>query len=212
MIMRRYLNAAERAAYEARNPRAQRAGLLARIALKDLLRHRYWQTNTPAEAPVFPAEITVSNDADGRPEVSGDLVRGVRVSLAHSGGVGVAWAAPGVDVGIDVEKVGERSPRFAEAVLTEREATMVAHMPGSMDERLTTLWALKEAAAKAEGTGLAGRPRAWEVEQADEGRYRVGRHVLASARLVPHADRSEDNKQEKEEKEVYIVAWTIPAA
>jgi acyl transferase domain-containing protein/phosphopantetheinyl transferase len=206
MIMRRYLNAAERAAYERRNPRAQRASLLGRIALKDLLRHRHWQAHTPA-APVFPAEITVSNDADGRPEVSGALARGLRVSLAHSGGVGVAWAAPGIEVGIDVEKVGERPPRFAEAVLTEREQTMVARMTGSMDERLTTLWALKEAAAKAEGTGLAGRPRAWEVEQADDGRYRVGRHHLASAQLVaPHADRPSEDK----EKEVYIVAWTVP--
>jgi phosphopantetheinyl transferase len=201
MIMRRYLNAAERAAYERRNPRAQRAGLVARIALKDLLRHRYWQGQTPA-GPVFPAEITVSNDADGRPEVSGAPAHGVRVSLAHSGGVGVAWAAQGIDVGIDVEKVGERPPGFAEAILTEREQAMVARMTGSTEERLTTLWALKEAAAKAEGTGLAGRPRAWEVEQADDGRYRVGRHRLASAQLVvPRTDR---------EKEVYIVAWTVP--
>jgi phosphopantetheinyl transferase len=134
--------------------------------------------------------------------VSGALARGVRVSLAHSGGVGVAWAAPGVDVGIDVEKVGARPPGFAEAVLTEREQTMVARMTGSMDERLTTLWTLKEAAAKAEGAGLAGRPRAWEVEQAGDGRYRVGRHRLASETLVvPHEDR---------EKEVYVVAWTVP--
>jgi phosphopantetheinyl transferase len=121
--------------------------------------------------------------------------------------VGVAWAAPGIDVGIDVEKVGERSPRFAEAVLTEREESLVAQMAGSMDERLTTLWALKEAAAKAEGTGLAGRPKAWEVEQEGDGPFRIGRHRLASAQLVvPPAD----PRSEEKNREEYIVAWTVP--
>jgi len=58
LIMRRYLNASERAVYERLNPRQQRQWLLRAIAAKDAVRHWLWERGA---GPVFPAEVTVAD-------------------------------------------------------------------------------------------------------------------------------------------------------
>jgi acyl transferase domain-containing protein/phosphopantetheinyl transferase len=212
MLMRRYLNSAERDAYQRRNPRAQRATLVGRVALKDLLRHQRWAHGA---GPLYPAEITVTNDDTGRPTARGAVDPGVSVSIAHSQGLGVAIAGRGIPVGIDIEAIGERSPRFAALVLAEGERAVLEEMPGSLDQRLTTVWTLKEAAAKASGVGLQGRPKAWEIAEHRAGRYRIGTQWLATDRLAADsssagslaADSSSANHPSRTE---YVVAWTIP--
>jgi hypothetical protein len=67
LMMRRYLNAAERAQYERLNPLQQRRWLLGRIVVKDAVRRSLWDRGAGA---IYPAELTVA-DADG-----GVLVRG----------------------------------------------------------------------------------------------------------------------------------------
>ncbi len=62
LIMRRYLNAPERARYEQLNPREQRRWLLRAVAAKDAVRHRLWERGT---GPVYPAEVTVADSAAG---------------------------------------------------------------------------------------------------------------------------------------------------
>lgn len=198
MIARRYLDAAERAELERRNPRAQRATLLGRVAAKDLLRQRRWGLGA---GPIFPAEITLTNDEAGRPEVHGAVEPGLSVSIAHRDGVGVAHAARGRPVGIDIEALEERTEHFADRVLTEGERELLAAMDGSCGDRLTTLWAVKEAAAKAAGTGLAGRPKAWEVAEARGGRFRIGDLWVSAEPLI--VDRPTLGRKE------YVVAWTV---
>ncbi|MCB1018237.1 MAG: polyketide synthase dehydratase domain-containing protein, partial [Acidimicrobiales bacterium] len=112
LMMRRYLNHRERPTYEGLNPKAQRQWLLGRIAAKDAVRRRLWDGGA---GPLFPAEITVTNDADGRPVVEGPGCDDLRVSLAHT-----EWAAAAVvagpgepDPGIDLEAEAPRHERFA---------------------------------------------------------------------------------------------------
>ena len=62
MIMRRHLNAAERAEYERLSPLHQRRWLLGRIAVKDAVRRVLWERGA---GPVYPCELTVSEAADG---------------------------------------------------------------------------------------------------------------------------------------------------
>ncbi|MFC9294775.1 beta-ketoacyl synthase N-terminal-like domain-containing protein [Streptomyces sp. NPDC057011] len=164
LVMRRYLGAAERAAYERLSPRARAPWLLGRIAAKDALRQLLWDGGA---GPVFPAEVPVGNDPAGRPLAEGPLARGFRLSIAHKDRIAVALAHPGRAVGIDVEPVtadpealirialGPDELRLAEA-LAAREGT-------GLPAALTALWCAKEAAAKAEGSGLGGRPRDWRV-------------------------------------------------
>jgi hypothetical protein len=62
MIMRRHLNAAERAEYERITPLQQRWWLLGRIAVKDAVRRSLWERGA---GPIYPCELTVQDTSDG---------------------------------------------------------------------------------------------------------------------------------------------------
>jgi hypothetical protein len=79
IMMRRYLNAAERAGYERLNALRQRQWLLGRIVVKDSVRRWLWDRGA---GPIYPAEVTV-DDTGGELRVRGPF-RAPRVSLAHS--------------------------------------------------------------------------------------------------------------------------------
>ena len=106
VVMRRFLGRDERADYEGRNPNAQRRWLLGRVAAKDAV--RAWLTDR-GHRPIFPVELAVANDDHGRPSVTGPHSEDLRISIAHTAGIGVALVGEGVDVGIDVEPVEPRS-------------------------------------------------------------------------------------------------------
>ena len=171
--MRSYLSSAERDDYESRPLRQRAQWLLGRMAAKDAVRRRLWDSG-----PAFTGEIRVRNDENGRPYVEG--IHGTdlppyNASIAHSGEVGVALARPGAagatGVGIDVEQIMPRDQATYEFAFTttERELlrTLVAADPAPHDEAeqlwFTRFWVAKEAAAKAEGTGFRGNPKAFVV-------------------------------------------------
>jgi acyl transferase domain-containing protein len=178
LIMRRYLTASERREYEAKNPRAQRQWLLGRMAAKDAVRR--W-LRAQGSGPLFPAEIRVDNDERGRPVVAGPFRQDLRVSIAHKEGVAVALVREGCDAGIDIERIAPRHERFAQMTLTAAEQALPPEN-GGRDEWLTRLWTGKEAAAKARGTGLSGRPRDFEVSNVESGRLRVADSWIESRR------------------------------
>ncbi|MGH4006306.1 MAG: 4'-phosphopantetheinyl transferase superfamily protein, partial [Pseudonocardiaceae bacterium] len=161
LVMRRYLSAAERAEYQRRTPRAAQQWLLGRIVVKDAVRQWLWDAGA---GPVFPIEVTVSNDASGRPRVAGPFAEAPQVSLAHTGSVAAALVGkPGcpLGVGIDIEHIADRDDRTVAAILTDAERRLLNSLCSSDSTRpswVTRFWAAKEAVAKAAGTGLAGRP------------------------------------------------------
>ncbi len=162
LVARRYLGEDERDEYFALTPKAQRDWILGRIAVKDAVRDVLWQRGA---GPIFPLEVRVTNDGAGRPVV--ELPGGERlgVSLAHRNGVAVATVAEEGDAGIDVEVVEPRSEAFAAMCLSDDELALGAGMPP--DVWVTRAWTAKEAAAKADGTGLRGRPRDFVVRRVD---------------------------------------------
>ncbi len=171
LVMRRYLGAAERAAYERLSPRARAPWLLGRIAAKDALRQLLWDGGA---GPVFPAEVPIGNDAAGRPLAEGPLTRGLRLSIAHKDRIAVALAHPGRAVGIDVEQVTADPDALVRIALRPEEVRLAERLAAcegtGLPAALTAVWCAKEAAAKAEGSGLGGRPRDWRVaEDPDSG-------------------------------------------
>lgn len=170
LVMRRYLGAAERMAYEQRPPRARTAWLLGRIAAKDAVRQLLWDRGA---GPLFPVEVPVGNDEDGRPHAQGPLAAGLRLSLAHKDRLAVAYAHPGHAVGIDVEAVTEDPAALSRIALTADERLIAEELAArdgcGLAHVLTALWCAKEAAAKAEGTGLGGRLRQWTVTDGPAG-------------------------------------------
>ncbi|MET9964039.1 beta-ketoacyl synthase N-terminal-like domain-containing protein [Streptomyces sp. NPDC006326] len=164
LVMRRYLGAAERAAYERLAPRARGPWLLGRIAAKDALRQLLWDGGA---GPVFPAEVPVGNDRAGRPLPEGPLTRGLHLSIAHKDRIAVALAHASGPVGIDVEPVTTDPGALLRTALSAEEARLAEQLADregtGLPAALTALWCAKEAAAKAAGTGLGGRPREWRV-------------------------------------------------
>ncbi|MFD9301966.1 beta-ketoacyl synthase N-terminal-like domain-containing protein [Streptomyces sp. NPDC060048] len=175
LVMRRYLGAAERTAYERLAPRARAPWLLGRIAAKDALRQLLWDGGA---GPVFPVEVPVGNDPAGRPVAQGALARGVRLTIAHKDRIAVALAHRDQPVGIDVEPVTTDPDALIRVALTPGELALAeglaAHDGTGLPAALTVLWCAKEAAAKAAGTGLGGRPRDWRAAgDPGSGRLRV---------------------------------------
>jgi acyl transferase domain-containing protein/phosphopantetheinyl transferase len=215
LLMRRYLSADERAEYQRRTPRAQRQWLLGRIALKDAVRGWLWSQR---HRPIFPAQIRVSNDRTGRPVVTGPFADVLSVSLAHSGPLGVALVIPAIGpegalAGIDVERITDTaSPPVERIALVETERVLLDHLCAGepREDRavwLTRFWAAKEAAAKAEGTGLAGDPRRFVVEQVDGERLVVS--TGATGRTYQVATQLEHTTGDRGgPPETYVVAWT----
>jgi phosphopantetheinyl transferase len=201
--MRRYLSAAERMDYERRAPRIARQWLLGRIAVKDAVRQWLWDAGA---GPVFPIEVTVSNDASGRPRVAGPFPEVPQVSLAHTGSLAAALVGhpeylPGV--GIDIEQITDRDDITVAAMLTDTERCLLDAVCSSVADRpgwVTRFWAAKEAVAKAVGTGLGGRPHRFAVQRVDGDRLLVTAGGGASTRWVQTGVRTEP--------EQYAVAWT----
>ncbi|MFD0268071.1 beta-ketoacyl synthase N-terminal-like domain-containing protein [Streptomyces sp. NPDC127106] len=192
LIMRNVLGGPERAAYAARPPRGRRQWLLGRIAAKDAVRRLLWDAG---EGPLFPAELLVDNESSGRPRVTGRHGRTLpplEVSLAHRAEAGVALARaggppdpPGGDgarpgrsgPGIDIEEIAEPAGATLDTAFGPGErALLTARQADSEEARdlwFTRFWAAKEAVAKAEGTGFAGRPRDIAVTAAEADRLTV---------------------------------------
>jgi phosphopantetheinyl transferase len=100
--------------------------------------------------------VGVESDSQGKPHVHGPFPNDIRVSITHRAGIACAIAAEGKDPGIDIEAIEPRGDGFATIAFAAEELRL---LPADDDEWRTRLWAAKEAAGKANGTGLAGNPR-----------------------------------------------------
>ncbi|WP_433335939.1 type I polyketide synthase [Spirillospora sp. CA-294931] len=200
LLMRQYLGAAEREEYRALGPKARGPWLLGRIAAKDAVRNWLWDRG---HGEVFPAEVAVRNGASGRPEVTGPFATVLSLSIAHTGELAVALVrpagAPGeTGAGIDIEAIAGRDAVLEDVAFTDREKELLERLPGDRATALTRLWTAKEAAAKAAGTGLRGRPRDFEVTE--DGPDRL---VVTSGGTV--------TRVESQTTEGHVVTWTVAA-
>lgn len=131
-------------------------------------------------------QIDVCKTPAGAPYVAaqaGWTVPHISISHARAAGLGAA-SAPGFAIGLDHELTNRiRDPRgFLETILSPQEAARIAAPADSATA--VSLWSLKEAAAKAIGVGMQGRPQAFELTDLDIGAGRAtvvhqGHHVAA---------------------------------
>jgi phosphopantetheinyl transferase len=201
--------------YDRHPGKGKKQWLLGRIAAKDAVRFRQWDEG---HTDVYPIELTVANDANGRPRVHNRPGRGLvdcDVSLAHAGDIGVAIAKPwqpgadrnGPGVGIDVAEITEHPAGTFAIALSDTETALMKSLSAAdgSDSWLwfTRFWAAKEAVAKAEGTGFDGKPRRFTVTEVagSEMKVTVGSHTY-------RVEFREVANPEDLPKRQYVVAWT----
>jgi 4'-phosphopantetheinyl transferase len=147
--------------------------MLARLALA----HRFGGS---------PADVRLSHDADGRPQLAAPRAADVSFSLSHTRDLvvcGVSDAAAGV--GVDAE---QRRPRASASAIAQRffcpeESQALERVsPARRSDRFWALWTLKEALVKAAGLDLFDGLSACAFRL--RGRGRVA-HTFPSPRRAP---------------------------
>ncbi|MEU9116762.1 beta-ketoacyl synthase N-terminal-like domain-containing protein [Streptomyces sp. NPDC048483] len=204
LVMRRYLDAAERAHYERCAPRTRAAWLLGRIAAKDAVRELLWESGA---GPVFPAEVAVADDPHGRPRPAGPLADGIHLALAHRDRIAVALAHRTGPVGIALETVTDEARALERLALTPAERRLADDLAGQdvgsgRAYWPTALWCAKQAAAQAADGGPGGRPQEWSVTPAPGGAFHAT-SPYGHTRTV-HLDSVHDRSAH------HVVAWTGP--
>jgi phosphopantetheinyl transferase len=174
------LGPAERATWDGMQalPKRRSEWLLGRIVAKEavvqLLRASGYRTATPRA-------VEIVSDPLGRPEVRCEAAptgTDSVVTIAHTRGVAVALAGLGRDLllGIDIEPMLGKYPRFQYLAFTPEERQLVAGLDeGRRSEWYLRLWCAKEATGKALGRGLLDGLHAIRVEAAgfDTGEVRL---------------------------------------
>jgi phosphopantetheinyl transferase len=187
---------------------------MGRIAAKDAVRRWLWARGG---GPLFPVEVTIETDGHGRPTVNVPGPFKVCISIAHSGDLAVAIAHDEA-VGIDVEVVEGRNPGLERVALSAQERALLDRIVSNggdperaRPEAFTRFWAAKEAVSKAEGTGLAGRPTAFEVGGVDGDRLRIlyqGEPALPTRAYTVETCVVEGPFDANGVRAQYVVAWT----
>ncbi|PYN82004.1 MAG: hypothetical protein DMD96_08150 [Candidatus Rokuibacteriota bacterium] len=166
----RFLTPVELAEYaELRHPLRRREWLGARICLKTMLLR--------CRRVGDPLECAIVKDLRGRPRLFSCAPASTAselydCSLSHKGrfaGACVARAT-GTMVGFDIEAVSPRLLTMSGAFANDRDVLISAQ---PTEERLAILWALKEACAKAVGSGLGMALRDVICQETGPGRHRV---------------------------------------
>lgn len=186
--------------------------LWGRIAAKEAAR-RIWLAE--GGSPVFPADLAIEPDANGRP-VLRSLLRPrdamPAVSIAHTEGVAVAIATgdPAARAGIDVERVVDRAASFEAMAFSPGERALLDRLGGERAEWIARLWCAKEAAAKATGLALRAGPSSVEVVAADG---RGGMAVTLGSELAAACpDVAGPLRVRTARRGDYAWAWTLVAA
>ncbi|HEY1077877.1 MAG TPA: beta-ketoacyl synthase N-terminal-like domain-containing protein [Fontimonas sp.] len=140
--------------------------LMGRIAAKEAARD--W-ARTRLQLELASADIEIVNDARGRPLLRIAALNSAQmpaVSISHSHGWAAAVVAdPGLAVGLDYQTLQRvRAEELIHGGFGDAEQKWFAGFDAN-DRGLAAaaLWSAKEAAAKAAGSGLEGRPQDWIV-------------------------------------------------
>ncbi|MDB5986238.1 MAG: acyltransferase protein, partial [Nevskia sp.] len=176
MLANLVLNANERQFYHRQLPPSgprREEWLLGRVAAKEAVRE--WLLREHG-LRLSGADIEITNAANGQPLIAqiAGLPSGIAVpviSISHSRRAALAACAPaGSELGVDYQHLDRVDAEdLIAGAFTAAETQRFVRTQTSIDVKraAVALWCAKEAAAKAAGSGLEGRPRDWEIVAAD---------------------------------------------
>lgn len=184
-ILKRYFNQREKAQYRQMSVTRKKEWLISRVAAKDAVRALI---RARQQQHLYPIELELVADVQGRPGMEGPFTEHIHVSLAHKKTEAVAVAA-NKPVGVDIEEIADRGAGFYDMVFTETERTLLAGK--ELAEWATRCWVAKEAYGKMLGRGLMGNPKAYVIQKITDNRLRIA-----------------DTWIETIQHQNYIIGWT----
>jgi acyl transferase domain-containing protein/phosphopantetheinyl transferase len=195
---RLFLHTREMAQFHAASSHDRRRQLVAsRAAVKDAV--RVWLSRNHGTELSHPAEFAIGHDGQGRPFVQPGVPAVLpHISLAHTAAGAVAIAAE-IPIGIDLEEAERDTRSLLADFTTVSERASIERLSAQYPEECfeTRLWCAKEAAGKALGIGMGGRPRDWEAIEMDE----------KGAFLIHHAPTAECLAVQSARVGPFILAW-----
>ena len=160
------LNQQERSFWYALPERRRTSWLLGRIAAKDALRSWARARHGLALAPV---DVTILPDGLGRPVARCPWLPAPlpSLSISHTEDHAAALLVEHGTVGFDMENLaGFQGYREVAESFSAEEQSFFSVWP-EIREAVLALWCAREAAAKAAGSGLRGRPADWRIVTAN---------------------------------------------
>ncbi|MCL2285360.1 MAG: 4'-phosphopantetheinyl transferase superfamily protein [Firmicutes bacterium] len=175
-----------------RSSAAIRHHLISRIALKNAVCAFVREKNNDI---LLPKDFFCTHDERGCPLIKscGYMTRrtdNLHVSLSHKDYRAAAIVSD-IPVGIDLEKIEQKSEEFIRIAYTEQERARLRFL--DTQDAVIRFWVAKEACAKKTGLGLQGQPQAFEVIAIDGDVLTIGETRVKTLKV---------------EKD-YIVGWTI---
>ncbi len=186
-ILKRYFNQTEKKHHNSLLPNKQKEWIISRVAVKDAVRAVLEKTKSET---CFPIEFELKSDANQKPYVEGSLTSGIHISLAHKKTHAVGIATYDKPVGIDIERIEERSEGFQELAFSRHERQLLADK--DQVEWPTRFWVAKEAYGKSLGVGLSGNPKTHCVEEIIGDTLRIQNTII---KTIKH--------------ENFIIGWTL---
>jgi 3-oxoacyl-(acyl-carrier-protein) synthase/phosphopantetheinyl transferase/malonyl CoA-acyl carrier protein transacylase len=186
-ILKRYFNQEEKKHHLSLLPNKRKEWIISRVAVKDAVRNLLSQQKNAA---CYPISFEIRSDEVHKPYLYGPMTDGISISIAHKGTDAVGIARFDGPVGIDIEKIEERSEGFYELVFSAAEQVLLAGKDKA--EWATRFWVAKEAYGKFLGKGLQGNPRAYVVEEIMGEELRINNIII---RTIKHKN--------------YIIGWTL---
>lgn len=183
-----YLAAAELATYQGfKYPKRQTEWLGGRLAAKQAVLALLGEAQTPTAMQRWP----IHADQHGRPFYKFPGNRQPALSISHSRGLAMAMAVPEGSCGLDLQNISAATVRVKEKFCRPAEELLLTSrsQPGPAGaDRLTLLWAAKEALRKARGgyplTGFTSMELA-EVVQTDSHNWLLTLRVREMMYLIP---------------------------
>ncbi|WP_316752726.1 beta-ketoacyl synthase N-terminal-like domain-containing protein [Pedobacter gandavensis] len=186
-ILKRYFNQDEKKHHNSLLPNKRKEWMISRVAVKDAVRNLLNQTKNEA---CYPIAFEIKSDEVRKPFLEGDMTAGIHISIAHKGTDAVGIARYDRAVGIDIERIEERSEGFCSLVFTDQELELLAGKDQA--EWSTRFWVAKEAYGKYLGKGLQGNPKAYVIEEINGEELRINEIII---KTIKHNN--------------YIIGWTL---
>lgn len=186
-ILKRYFNQEEKKHHLSLLPNKRKEWIISRVAVKDAVRNLLNQEKGEA---YYPISFEIRSDEVHKPYLYGPMTGGIQISIAHKGTDAVGIARFDRPVGIDIERMEDRSEGFYELVFSAGEQALLAGKDKA--EWATRFWVAKEAYGKFLGKGLQGNPRAYVIEEINGEELRIKDIII---KTIKHKN--------------YIIGWTL---